>query len=313
MAGDWIKMRDNLWDDPRVAKIVDMTDSSEASVIGALYWLWATADQHTEDGIMTGLTLRSIDRKTGVKGFADALCSVNWLADHPEGVRIVDFESHNGTSAKKRCQTAKRVANHASANAPKQNPAKPTNAPSVSDALAREREEKRREEEKTRAVASEAVFDQQSPARAFPEDQIFDELGDIPGNPAMAAEVIAPSAPSMAAAVCIALKAIGIAAVNPSHPELTALLDNGADIGMFVYAAHDSVKKGKGFNYLLAAVKGQIADAKNIAGRAGVAAVAPTETNFQRSMRLRYEEATGTSQNINVIDITPTNTLEIAS
>ena len=142
MAGDWIKMRGNLWDDPRVAKIVDMTDSSEAAVIGALYWLWATADQHTEDGIMPGLTLRSIDRKTGVKGFAEALCAIDWLVDHPEGVRIVDFEKHNGSSAKKRCQTAKRVANFASANATKPKDSEVTNAPSVSSALAREREEK---------------------------------------------------------------------------------------------------------------------------------------------------------------------------
>lgn len=157
MAGDWIKMRDNLWDDPRVAKLVDMTDSSEAAVIGSLYWLWATADQHTEDGIMQGLTTRSIDRKTGVKGFADALIAIGWIADHPEGIRIVDFEKHNGTSAKKRCQTAKRVANHESANAGKQQQNQQvtsqltqaqtnTNAASVSSALAREREEKRREE-----------------------------------------------------------------------------------------------------------------------------------------------------------------------
>lgn len=89
MAGDWIKMRTNLWDDPRVGAIVDATDSSEAAVIGALYWLWAMADQHTEDGIMPGLSLRQIDRKTGVKGLGEGLVSIGWLADHPEGVRIV--------------------------------------------------------------------------------------------------------------------------------------------------------------------------------------------------------------------------------
>ena len=73
MAGDWIKMRSNLWDDPRIAKFCDVTDQPEAMVVGALYWLWATADQHSEDGMMPGLTLRSIDRKTGIKGFGDAL------------------------------------------------------------------------------------------------------------------------------------------------------------------------------------------------------------------------------------------------
>ena len=155
MAGDWIKMRGNLWDDPRVAKIVDMTDSSEAAVIGALYWLWSTADQHTETGVMPGLTLRSIDRKTGVKGFADALCAIDWIEDHPEGVRIVDFEKHNGSSAKKRCQTAKRVANYESTNAQLTQDKEKTNADSVSTALGKgicsvsdalAREEKRREE-----------------------------------------------------------------------------------------------------------------------------------------------------------------------
>jgi len=141
MSGDWIKMRGNLWDDPRVAKLVDMTDSSEAAVVGALYWLWATADQHTEDGIMPGLSLRQIDRKTGVQGFGAALCAIGWLADHPDGVRIVGFTEHNGSSAKKRCQTAKRVAKHESANAAHKQKPQPTNADSVSPALARDREE----------------------------------------------------------------------------------------------------------------------------------------------------------------------------
>lgn len=157
MAGDWIKMRTNLWDDPRVARLCDLTDQSEAAVIGGLYWLWAMADEHTEDGILPGLTLRAIDRKTGVQGLGSALCDIGWLADHPEGVRIIGFEEHNGASAKKRSVTAKRVANHRG-NAD----VTPTKSEyerdvtqqalqdehaSVTGALARE--EKRREEENT--------------------------------------------------------------------------------------------------------------------------------------------------------------------
>lgn len=111
MAGDWIKMRGNLWDDPRVSKLCDLTDQSEAAIVGALYWLWAAADQHTEDGLMPGLTLRQIDRKTGVQGFGAALCQIGWLEDNPDGVRIVNFEDHNGTSAKRRCTDAQRKAN----------------------------------------------------------------------------------------------------------------------------------------------------------------------------------------------------------
>lgn len=146
MAGDWIKMRCNLWDDPRVAAICDLTDSGEAAVIGALYWLWSTADQHTEDGCMPGLTLRQIDRKTGLPGFGSALVQVGWLVDDPQGVVIQGFDEHNGASAKKRCQTAQRVASSRSRNAHETQQDDVRNASIVTGALARE--EKRREEEK---------------------------------------------------------------------------------------------------------------------------------------------------------------------
>lgn len=111
MAGDWIKMRGNLWDDPRVAKLCELTEQGEAAVIGALYWLWATADQHTEDGFMPGLTVRQIDRKTGVPGFGQALLTVGWLVDSDGGVTVAKFDDHNGASAKRRCTDAQRKAN----------------------------------------------------------------------------------------------------------------------------------------------------------------------------------------------------------
>lgn len=110
MAGDWIKMRGNLWDDPRVASLVDATDTSEAAVIGSLYWLWATADQHTQDGVMPGLTIRQIDRKTGVSGIGQALCDIGWLEVVEGGVRLINFTEHNGASAKRRATEAQRKA-----------------------------------------------------------------------------------------------------------------------------------------------------------------------------------------------------------
>ncbi len=140
MAGDWIKMRGNLWDDPRVARLVDMTDSTEAAIVGSLYWLWATADQHTEDGMLPGLSVRQIDRKTGIAGLGDALIQIGWIVAESDGIRIVNFEDHNGASAKKRCQTAKRVAKFKSANAQETPESKSGNAPSVSAALPRDRD-----------------------------------------------------------------------------------------------------------------------------------------------------------------------------
>ena len=159
MAGDWIKMRGNLWDDPRVSKLCDLTDQSEAAIVGALYWLWAAADQHTEDGLMLGLTLRQIDRKTGVQGLGAALCQIGWLEDNPDGVRIVNFEEHNGTSAKRRCTDAQRkanVRNVSASDADKQQTESGQKTPNLGA-----REEKRREEKKnTPSIPQGGGFDE---------------------------------------------------------------------------------------------------------------------------------------------------------
>lgn len=73
----------------------------------------------------------------------------------------------------------------------------------------------------------------------------------------------------MAGAVCITLRAKGIPLVNPSHPDLLALLQGGADIGAFAAAAETAVSRGKGnFAYVLAVVKGQAADSQRMAANA---------------------------------------------
>lgn len=130
-------MRTNLWNDPRVSQICDITNASEAAVVGALYWLWASADEHTQTGHMPGLSISAIDRKTGVVGFGAALVAINWVQNGESGITIVGFSEHNGASAKTRAQTAKRVANHKS-NAVVTQDDETTNAPSVSSALPRE-------------------------------------------------------------------------------------------------------------------------------------------------------------------------------
>lgn len=141
MAGEWIKMRTNLWNDPRISQICDVTSQAEATVIGAMYWLWATADEHTQNGFMPGLSCASIDRKTGVQGFANALVTIGWLSANADGVTLERFQEHNGASAKSRAQTAKRVANHKS-NAQVTQHNEIANATSVTSALPREEKNK---------------------------------------------------------------------------------------------------------------------------------------------------------------------------
>lgn len=142
MAGDWIKMRGNLWDDPRVGSLVDATSSSEAAVIGGLYWLWATADQHTENGVMPGLTLKQIDRKTGIPGLAAALVAIGWLSEEAEGVVLENFTEHNGASAKRRASDAQRKANSRNMSASDVDKSETSGGQIGTNVGAREREEK---------------------------------------------------------------------------------------------------------------------------------------------------------------------------
>jgi hypothetical protein len=114
--------------------------------------------------------------------------------------------------------------------------------------------------------------------------------------------------PSQSAIVCLALKGEGIGAVSPSNPKLKTLLEAGADVGMFIDAARAAKARGKAsFAYIVAVVDGQMQEAQAVAQRARASPAAVTETNYQRSARLRYEEAIGARAVVhnNVIDITP--------
>jgi hypothetical protein len=114
--------------------------------------------------------------------------------------------------------------------------------------------------------------------------------------------------PSQTAIVCLALKGEGIGAVSPSNPKLKTLLEAGADVGMFIDAARAAKARGKAsFAYIVAVVDGQMQEAQAVAQRARASPAVVTETNYQRSARLRYEEAIGTRAVVhsNVIDITP--------
>lgn len=137
MAGEWIKVRTNLWDDPRVGQLCEKTDQGEAAIIGGLYWLWATADEHSSNGQLPGMTAKTIDRKTGVTGLGKALVAIGWLTEEADGVTVSRFDEHNGASAKARAQTAKRVATH-KGNAKVTPPALAESNTAVTSALPRE-------------------------------------------------------------------------------------------------------------------------------------------------------------------------------
>ena len=102
-------MRADLWGDPRVSRLCEMTGSGTATVIGALYWLWSTADQHADaDGMLRILSLRGIDHGTGIPDFGRALELIGWIDECTNGVLIMRFDEHGSDAAKKRAMSQKR-------------------------------------------------------------------------------------------------------------------------------------------------------------------------------------------------------------
>jgi len=108
LAGDWIKMRTNLRDDPAVIGIGNACGLDEDTVVGKLHRLWSWADQQTTDGNASSVTLAWLDRYVSAPGFAQALCAQGWLSVSDAGITIPNFECHNGETGKRRALTAKR-------------------------------------------------------------------------------------------------------------------------------------------------------------------------------------------------------------
>lgn len=140
MAGDWIKMRNDLADDPAVIGMAARLGVDEFSIVGRLHRFWSWADRHSRDGHATGVTKAWIDRYVQCDGFADALETCAWLVVENCGVTIPNFERHNGESAKKRGLATERKRKQRSVTQPSSDASRNERDESVT------REEKRRED-----------------------------------------------------------------------------------------------------------------------------------------------------------------------
>ena len=109
----WIPIRTDLWNDGRVlwiARNASVTVVSRSTVIGALFRLWALADEQTTDGHLVGWTTDEVDRECDLPGLCEALMNpdIDWLAKTARGLQVQRFQEHNGQSAKARIRAAGR-------------------------------------------------------------------------------------------------------------------------------------------------------------------------------------------------------------
>jgi len=140
MAGDWIKMRTDLFTHPKVVRISSALKADRLRTVGGLLSVWCLFDAHSVDGKLEGYDAPTLDDLIGWQGFSAAMIAVGWIEQVGEGLALPSFERHNGASAKRRAQDADRkkdVRNVSALEADKK----------------RTREEKRREEKKEQKTA----------------------------------------------------------------------------------------------------------------------------------------------------------------
>lgn len=108
MAGDWIKIRTDLHEDPAVGTIATALSIDKWGVVGRLLRIWSWADAQSRSG-HADVTALFLDDLVNTSGMADAMVLVRWL-EIPENGHIVfpKFDRHNGKPAKERALTTRR-------------------------------------------------------------------------------------------------------------------------------------------------------------------------------------------------------------
>lgn len=97
MAGDWIKIRCDLPDDPRVLLIAQRLGISTDEVLGKLVRFWVWVNRYMRDSVTPHVTPASVDCHAGIIGFFQALHAVNWIDTTGTRITIPNFEEHNWT------------------------------------------------------------------------------------------------------------------------------------------------------------------------------------------------------------------------
>lgn len=137
MAGDWIKFEHWTPDKPEVFRMAELLNIDPDAVTGKLVRIWIWADQQTITGNADSVTRALLDRLTQHHGFTDAMLKCGWLEETESGFHFVNFDRHNGETAKTRALNAKRAGKSRSRRHER-------HADSVTSALPKE--EKRRED-----------------------------------------------------------------------------------------------------------------------------------------------------------------------
>lgn len=184
MAFAWIKIEDSTPDKPEVWKMAERLGIDADAVVGKLVRVWIWADHQTLDGNAVSVTSALLDRCAGVTGFAAAMAEVGWLKVSAEGLSFINFDRHNGETAKKRALTRRRVERHRFCNADSVTETPIGNAGGVNKR--REEKKNKKTETETRTHARGECFAESQPPAP---DPVLADL-DAPADPVVIPEAM---------------------------------------------------------------------------------------------------------------------------
>lgn len=105
---NWIKWVKGLSRRPEVVTISSRLKRDRCVTTVALMELWEWADGETADGFISGINGDFIDDLVRIDGFFAAMQSVGWITQVDDGIQFVNWDRHNGTSAKSRAMASDR-------------------------------------------------------------------------------------------------------------------------------------------------------------------------------------------------------------
>lgn len=193
MAGDWIKMRTDLYRDPKVSVMADdlmredgalaryvnqfcqrdmsvTRNAMRNAVVGALVSVWGVMRQrgkrNGDDLVMLGVTADVLDDIADMPGFGHAMERVGWAKETEEGIEFPRFfEEHNADPAERKAASA---AERQRRYRERQKSQKRDATGDVTrDATVTHREEERREEKREEKNTTSAKADHAQVGRRF--------------------------------------------------------------------------------------------------------------------------------------------------
>ena len=105
---NWIKIRTHLLTHPHCVRIASALCLHGVHVLGALVHTWSVADSHADGDLLKNMTPEALDSLVSIPGFTSEMAKVGWVIIREDGLQLVNYQEHNGASAKRRALEAKR-------------------------------------------------------------------------------------------------------------------------------------------------------------------------------------------------------------